>query len=93
MIFHFDFLNASSTFKTLSHSSNWLIESENWGYIKKEIVIVQFFWCFKKGMCAKLLGIKSWGFIGRVTWVTSRKTKDNVGFYHIEIKGVKSSEP
>jgi hypothetical protein len=44
-------------------------------------------------MFAKLLGTKSWGFLGQHTWVTSKKTKKGVGFHHIEIRGVKSNKP
>jgi hypothetical protein len=44
-------------------------------------------------MFTKLFGTKSWGFLGQLTWITSRKTKEGVGFYHIEIRGVRLSEP
>jgi hypothetical protein len=44
-------------------------------------------------MFAKLLGTKSWGFLGQLTGVTSKKTKEGIGFYHIKIRGVKSNEP
>jgi hypothetical protein len=44
-------------------------------------------------MSVKLLGTKSSGFLGQFTSVTSRTTKEGVGFYNIEIRGVKSNEP
>jgi len=43
-------------------------------------------------MFTKLLGTKSWGFIGQLTWIRSKKVKEGVGFYHIEIRGVKNNE-
>jgi hypothetical protein len=44
-------------------------------------------------MFAKVLGTKSWGFLGQLTRVTRRKVKDSVRFYHIKISEVKSNEP
>jgi hypothetical protein len=61
--------------------------------LEKKITIVQNLWRFKNEMFMKLLSSKSWGFLGQLTRVTSRKTKEGVGFYDIEIKGVKSNEP
>jgi hypothetical protein len=49
----------------------------------------------KKRDCnyAKLLGTKSWGFLGQLTWIINKKTKEGVGFNHIEIRGIKNNEP
>jgi hypothetical protein len=48
---------------------------------------------FQERMFAKLLSTKSWGFWCQLTWMTSKKTKEGVGFYHIEIRRIKRSEP
>jgi hypothetical protein len=68
----------------------WIFQE---GCIEKEIATVQNLCCFKRGIFVKLLGTKSWGFLGQLTLVRSRKTKESVGFYNIKIKGVKSSKP
>jgi hypothetical protein len=34
---------------------------------QKEIITVQNLWCFKRRMFMKLLGTKSWGFLGQQT--------------------------
>ncbi len=49
----------------------------------------------KKGDCnyAKLLGTKSWGFLGQLTWIINKKIKEGVGFNHIEIRGIQNNEP
>jgi hypothetical protein len=67
----------------------WIFQK---GCIEEEIAIVQNVWCFKKRMFAKLLGTKSWGFVGQLTWITSRKTKEGIRFYHIEIRGIKNNK-
>jgi hypothetical protein len=64
----------------------WIFQE---GCIEEEIASMQNLWHFKKGMFVKLFGIKSWDFFGQLTWVTSRKEQEGVGFYHIEIRGVK----
>ncbi len=46
----------------------------------------------EKDVC-KIAWYKIMGILGQLTWVTSRKTKEGVGFHHIKIRGVKSSEP
>ncbi len=46
----------------------------------------------KKDVC-EISWYKIMGIIGQLTWVTSKKAKEGVGFYHIEIRGVKSSKP
>ncbi len=61
------------------------------GYMEEEIATVQNLWHFKIWMFVKPLNTKSWGFLGQLTWVTSRKAKEGVGFYHIEIRGVKNN--
>jgi len=49
----------------------------------------------KKRNCsfAKLVGTKSWGFLGELTLIINKKTKEGVGFNHIEIRGIKNNEP
>jgi hypothetical protein len=42
----------------------WIFQE---GCIKKEITIMQNLGHFKRGMFAKLLGTKSWGFLGQFT--------------------------
>jgi hypothetical protein len=68
----------------------WIFQE---GCIEEEIASMQNLWHFKKGMFVKLFGIKSWDFFGQLTWVTSRKEQEGVGFYHIEIRGAKRNEP
>jgi hypothetical protein len=61
----------------------WGDISPHVGYVHKE----------RDCKCAKLFGTKSWGFLGQLTWIINKKTKEGVGFNHIKIRGIKNNEP